>query len=174
MPFIISSAAFATLLKIMGIMVGAWVAAWVLKHIIKFALQRLEGTQRLAQFRQRTETVRSLLNSIISVAFLLLALAFILMELGINIVPLLAGAGVAGVALGFGAQTLVKDFLNGLFLVLEDQFDKGDKVEILDMVGTVRKVGLRTLMLEDAEGNLHYIANGQITHVKRFKKPTAG
>ena len=167
---IISSVFVFKFLKIIGILLGAWLTTWLLKHVLKAILRQLEATRPLARFRERTETIRSLFNSLISLIIWFTALGFVLLELGVNIGPLLAGAGVVGVALGFGSQTLVKDFLSGVFLVLEDQFDKGDKVEIVGVTGVVRKVGLRILILEDAEGNFHYISNSQINKVKRFKK----
>jgi len=86
----------------------------------------------------------------------------ILGELGVNLGPLIAGAGIAGIALGFGAQSLVKDFLTGMFMLMEDQYGVGDIIYAGEAKGTVEAVGLRTTRLRDVEGTVWYIPNGQI------------
>jgi small conductance mechanosensitive channel len=85
--------------------------------------------------------------------------------LGISIAPVLAAAGVVGVAVGFGAQSLVKDYFNGFFLLLENQIRKDDVVEIADKAGLVEEITLRYIKMRDYEGNVHYVPNGQITTV---------
>ena len=94
----------------------------------------------------------------------------IVRELGFDIAPLLASAGIAGLAIGFGAQTLVKDLLAGAFILIENQFDEGDEVEISDKKGIVEKITLRTVWLKDKEGALHIIPNGSIAMVSNFSK----
>ncbi len=89
----------------------------------------------------------------------------ILGEIGVTLGPLLASAGVAGLAIGFGAQNLVKDFLAGLFMLLEDQYGVGDVVDVGDVTGTVEAVGLRITTLRDAKGVLWYVRNGEIVRV---------
>jgi moderate conductance mechanosensitive channel len=90
---------------------------------------------------------------------------------GVNLVPLLAGAGVASVALGLGAQSLIRDFLSGLFMMLEGQFAVGDTVKIRDTVGVVQELGLRATVLRDLQGQVHYLSNGDITAVKVYEEP---
>ena len=114
---------------------------------------------------QRARALGQLLRSIS--AFVIGGITFlvVLTELGMDIGPLLASAGVIGVALGFGAQTLVKDFLSGIFLVLEDQYGPGDVVDLGSAVGTVEEVGLRITRLRDASGVVWYVRNGEILRV---------
>jgi len=114
---------------------------------------------------QRAKTLSSILNSVIRITVLVILVMTLLDQLGINIGPILAGAGVIGLAVGFGAQTLVKDFLSGFFIVLEDQFGIGDTVTIGDTTGTVERMTLRMTVLRDSEGKLQYVPNGQINKV---------
>ncbi|MET1134087.1 MAG: mechanosensitive ion channel family protein [Aeromicrobium sp.] len=115
--------------------------------------------------RQRAETMGSLLRSIASGAIWSIAFVMVLGVFGLPIAPLLTGAGVAGVALGFGAQTLVKDFLSGIFMILEDQYGVGDAVDLGEAVGTVEAVGLRVTRLRDVNGTVWYVRNGEILRV---------
>ena len=94
----------------------------------------------------------------------------ILPLLGINIGPLLASAGIAGLAIGFGAQTLVRDFINGFFILIESQFDIGDVVKLGSVQGTVEKLTLRRTVLRDADGTLHTVPNSQITVVSNLTR----
>jgi small-conductance mechanosensitive channel len=89
----------------------------------------------------------------------------ILGEFGFNLGPIIASAGVIGVALGLGAQTLVRDILSGIFMLIEDQYGVGDKVDVLDVKGTVEKVGLRITTVRDESGTLWYLRNGEILKV---------
>ena len=91
-----------------------------------------------------------------------IVLFMILTELGVDITPLLASAGIAGIAIGFGAQSLVKDFVNGMFILLEDQYNVGDVVDVAGIVGQVEEVNLRRTVLRDLEGILHTVPNGEI------------
>jgi len=131
----------------------------------------VEGTQELtavlmsARREQRFEAIAQLLRSITTFSIVTLALLIILGQLGVNMAPLLASAGVIGVALGFGAQTLVKDFLSGIFLVLEDQFGVGDVVDLGPATGTVEEVTLRVTRIRDLSGVVWYVRNGEILRV---------
>ncbi|MBC9226307.1 mechanosensitive ion channel [Aeromicrobium sp. 636] len=115
--------------------------------------------------RQRAETMGSLLRSIASGAIWSIAFVMVLGVFGLPIAPLLTGAGVAGVALGFGAQTLVKDFLSGIFMILEDQYGVGDAVDLGEASGMVESVGLRVTKLRDVNGTAWYVRNGEILRV---------
>ncbi len=104
-------------------------------------------------------------------AFLLLAAAFMLLsELGINIAPVLAGVGVAGIAIGFGAQNLVRDILAGLFVILENQYRVGDVVKVADVSGVVEDINLRRTVLRDVDGAVHFVPNGEIKVASNFTK----
>ncbi|NIH84794.1 mechanosensitive ion channel domain-containing protein [Amycolatopsis granulosa] len=115
--------------------------------------------------RQRAKTIGSVLKSLTSFVVLGLAAIYILGELGINLGPLLASAGVVGIALAFGAQNLVKDFLSGMFMMLEDQYGVGDVVDIGPATGTVESVGLRITTIRDVKGTVWYVRNGEVTRV---------
>jgi small-conductance mechanosensitive channel len=115
--------------------------------------------------RQRVETIGSLLRSIVTFVVVTLAVLTVMALLGIPLGPLLTSAGVAGVALGFGAQSLVKDFLAGIFLILEDQYGVGDVVDTGEAVGTVEEVTLRITRLRDANGVTWYVRNGEIIRI---------
>ncbi|HEV2780492.1 MAG TPA: mechanosensitive ion channel family protein [Actinophytocola sp.] len=114
---------------------------------------------------QRARTIGSVLKSIVS--FVVFGLAFILIlgELGLNLGPIVASAGIVGIALGFGAQNLVKDFLSGMFMMLEDQYGVGDVVDVGEASGTVEAVGLRVTTLRDVNGTVWYVRNGEILRV---------
>ena len=114
---------------------------------------------------QRARTLGTLLRSIVTIVVITVAALMILDVLGMNIAPLLASAGIVGVALGFGSQSLVKDFLSGIFMIVEDQYGVGDNVNLGDAVGTVESVGLRVTQVRDVNGTLWYVPNGQITRV---------
>ncbi len=115
--------------------------------------------------RQRAETVGSLLRSVTSLVIGVLAVMLVLGEIGFNLGPFIAGAGIVGIALGFGAQNLVKDFLSGIFMILEDQYGVGDVVDLGAASGTVEAVGLRVTRLRDGNGTLWYVRNGEILRV---------
>ena len=113
----------------------------------------------------RAETLGLVLRSVASFVIWIIAFITILGELGISLGPLIAGAGLAGVAVGFGAQSLVKDFLAGIFILVEDQYGVGDIVDVGDATGTVEAVTLRSTRLRDVNGTLWHVPNGQIARV---------
>jgi moderate conductance mechanosensitive channel len=115
--------------------------------------------------RQRARTIASLLKSITTGVILSIAFITILAELGVNIAPLLASAGIVGVALGFGAQSLVKDFISGIFMVLEDQYGVGDAIDMGEAKGVVESVGLRVTRLRALDGSVWYVRNGEVVRV---------
>ena len=118
-----------------------------------------------ARREQRARATASVLNSLTTAAVGIVILLTVLDVLTIPIAPLLAGAGVIGVALGLGAQGLVKDFIAGMFMIVEDQYGVGDVVDLGPAVGTVEAVGLRVTRLRDAEGTVWYLRNGEVLRV---------
>ena len=173
-------------LRIVGILIGAVVIRWLVSRAITRVVKRTIDSklrERLAdrrhppvlveasatlvaeRRRQRAETIDSVLRSIAS--FVIFGVAFVtaLAELGVELGPILASAGVAGVALGFGAQSLVRDFLSGIFMILEDQYGVGDLIDTGEAVGTVEEVGLRVTRLRDSSGVVWYVRNGEILRV---------
>ncbi|MFD0774897.1 mechanosensitive ion channel family protein [Streptomonospora algeriensis] len=114
---------------------------------------------------QRVETISSVLRRAASVVILGTAVIMALGELGLDLGPILMGAGVLGLAIGFGAQSLVQDFLSGVFMLIEDQYGVGDVVDVGDAVGTVEEVSLRVIKIRDLNGGLWYVRNGEIVRV---------
>lgn len=115
--------------------------------------------------RQRAETIGSVLKSVTTFLVLGIAVIEILAEVGINVGPLIASAGIVGVALGFGAQNLVRDFLSGIFMMLEDQYGVGDFIDVGEAIGEVEAVGLRITTLRALDGTVWYVRNGEILRV---------
>ncbi len=115
--------------------------------------------------QQRAEAVASLLKSITTCVIFTIVIFMVVAQLGYNIAPLIASAGIIGIALGFGAQSLVKDFLSGIFMILEDQYGVGDAVNVGAATGTIEAVGLRVTRLRDINGTVWYVRNGEILAV---------
>src|SRR3954462_6093238 len=115
--------------------------------------------------KQRAATMGSLLKSVATGIILSIVVIMVLAELGADIAPIIASAGIVGVAFGFGAQNLVKDFLAGIFMILEDQYGVGDVVDAGDASGVVEAVGLRVTRLRDVGGVVWYLRNGEIRRV---------
>ena len=173
-------------LRILLILVVARVLNRLARRGIASLSDRIRNTPqnpRLAQLRQlgvedknsdstvaerapaRAEAIEAVLKSVVSVSIWIVALLLVLGELDINLAPLIAGAGVAGFALGFGAQSIVRDFLAGLFILIEDQYGVGDVIEVGDIVGTVENISLRTTRVRNVEGTVWHLANGEISKV---------
>jgi moderate conductance mechanosensitive channel len=115
--------------------------------------------------KQRAATMASLLKSISTGVIFTIVSFMVIAQLGYNIAPLIASAGIIGVAIGFGAQSLVRDFLSGIFMILEDQYGVGDVVNVGEATGTVEAVGLRVTRLRDVDGTVWYVRNGEIMAV---------
>ncbi len=115
--------------------------------------------------KQRTEALGTVLRSIASLVVYGMAAIIALGEFGVSLGPLVAGAGIVGVALGFGAQSLVRDFLSGIFMLIEDQYGVGDVIDVGDATGVVEEVNLRTTRLRDVNGTVWFFPNGEIRRV---------
>lgn len=124
-------------------------------------LARASGIS-VERHRQRVETLGSLLRNVVDIALTVVVVLTVLASFGVPMGPLIASAGVGGVALGFGAQSLVKDYLSGIFMLAEDQFGVGDLVRIGELSGTVQEVTLRVTKLRDATGTVWYVRNGEV------------
>jgi small conductance mechanosensitive channel len=172
-------------LRIAGIIVGALVLRWLVHRAIARVVTRATTTSLRDRFverrrvdgddsatellrerrRQRAETIGSILRSCATAVIFGVAFVMVLSEVHIDIGPIIASAGVVGVALGFGAQSLVKDFLSGVFMILEDQYGVGDVVDTGSATGTVEEVGLRVTRLRDGQGVVWYVRNGEILRI---------
>ena len=130
-------------------------------------LVRVTTRTRLAgkpqeEIEQRAETLTHVFTRTGATLLIVLGFFTALPELGVNIGPLLAGVGIAGIAVGFGAQSLVKDIISGMFILIDNQYGKGDVVEIAGKAGVVQDIGLRRTVLRDLDGIVHYVPNGEI------------
>lgn len=183
-------------LRIVLIVAGAAILSRLARRAIKLGLRRMGDArvrERLAAARtlapealletrehdaertgQRLDALAAVLASAAGLLIWLIALFTVLSEVQVDIAPLLAGAGVAGIAIGFGAQSLVRDFLAGAFILIEDQFAVGDIVDVGEAVGVVETISLRTTRLRSDEGVVWYISNGTITRVgNRSQHPSS-
>ncbi|HSV32107.1 MAG TPA: mechanosensitive ion channel family protein [Atribacteraceae bacterium] len=158
------------ILDIVIILAGAiafiHIFSWMVRRMIKLRFRGKSGRE----IHRRTKTMAPLLNSVIKYIVAFFALIAILREVGVDATALLAGAGVAGIAIGFGAQTLVRDVLTGLFLMFEDSISVGDVVQIGDITGQVEDVGLRVTHIRPFSGALFTIPNGEITRIANFNR----
>lgn len=125
------------------------------------ALRALDHERRV----QRAETIGSLLSSIVGVLVVVITGMYVLQNLDINIAPLLTSVGILGIAIGFGAQQLIRDFLAGIFITIEDQFGIGDVIETSEVVGVVESMGLRITRVRSDDGAIWYLRNGEILRV---------
>ena len=119
----------------------------------------------VARQKERASTIGGVLSATLKATTWIVASAMALGEFGFDLGPLIASAGIVGVALGLGAQTLVRDILSGIFMLIEDQYGVGDTVEVLEIEGVVEKVGLRVTTVRDGQGTLWYLRNGEILKV---------
>jgi small-conductance mechanosensitive channel len=158
--------------RILGAVVVAWLSYWALILVLRRIEQQLQASASgtITAQEQRTRTLLSLLRSIGVVLIFVVLVFMILNALGVQLGPLLAGAGVLGLAVSFGAQSLVKDVISGLFMLFENQFGVGDVIRIEGVSGTVEKMTLRVVVLRDVHGAVHIVPNGQITKVSNLTR----
>ncbi|MFG1905509.1 mechanosensitive ion channel family protein [Kribbella sp. NPDC048928] len=170
--------------RILGLIIGFFVLRWLLHKLIRRFARRtgqgavagvlaksklgqgfVESTLATERRAQRAETIASLLTSTVTIVLTAVLVVMVLAELGFNILPVIASASIIGVALGFGAQTLVKDFLAGIFMIFEDQYGVGDLIDMEKATGVVTNVGLRITTLRGEDGTTWYVRNGEVLRV---------
>lgn len=184
--------ALAVPIRVALVLLVAWIITRVLHKAVQRMVQRVrdQGTVSIlgataaiplsenAQLRraQRAATISSVLRNVVSTVVWTVAVLVALGELGVDIGPIVAAAGVAGIAIGFGTQTMVRDYLAGLFIVLEDQYGVGDEIEIDGVVGEVEWVTLRMTRIRDGRGVAWYVGNGEVRKVgnRSQREPAAG
>jgi small conductance mechanosensitive channel len=159
-----------TLLRVLLIAVAAWITLGVTQHLIRLFRERLTRRMEDREQAKRAETLGRVFRYIASVVILVLAATLILSELGIAVAPILGAAGVIGLAVGFGAQSLVKDYFAGFFILLENQMRQGDVVDIAGKAGLIEEITLRYVRLRDYDGNVHIVSNGLITTVTNMSR----
>lgn len=161
-------------LNLLGILVIVLLAYFIGTRVVDMLVRRVVKTARHREWHRkdiekRQKTLSGLFRSIWKIVIALAGLYSFLNELFPNLnttlAPLFASAGIIGIALGFGAQSLIKDFLSGIFIIADNEYRVGDIIEIEGFSGTVEKIGTRLTVLRDAEGNVHYFPNGMIQHV---------
>ena len=171
---------YASIFVTLGIGLVVWVVARFI--ILRITRRVAEGTSffKKPHFRwvqpafraldherraQRAHTIGSLLTSVLSVVVVVIVIIYVLKYLNVDIAPLLTSVGILGVAIGFGAQQLIRDFLSGIFITIEDQFGIGDVIVTTEVIGTVESVGLRITRLRAEDGAIWYLRNGEILRV---------
>jgi small conductance mechanosensitive channel len=151
-----------------GIIVIAYVAHLLLTNSINKITAAISESQDQRINTPRVKTLRGLVKNIIGIAVWSIAFVMILSTWEVNILPILTGAGIVGLAIGFGSQTLVKDVVTGFFILLENQYNVGDFIKIGDAQGKVARMNLRTTILKDEDGTTHIIPNSAIIRVTKY------
>ena len=182
--------AFDWLARALGILIAGFLLLWILHRVIDRVVDRVvsgvkrsqgvDDTQALQASPveamrqvQRARTLGTVLNTFSAWAIWIVVGVMVLTELGVAVTPLIASLGILGAALGFGAQSLVKDMLNGLFMVFEDQLGVGDIVNLGTITGVVERVGIRITEVRDPDGTVWYIRNGEILQVGNYSQDWA-
>lgn len=174
----------AHLLQIIIIIVGAEVLYRVLtktvNKIIHKATHRPDLFPTESDRKKRLKTLDSLINAVLRIAIFVIATIMVINEMGINTAPLIASAGIIGVALGFGAQSLIRDFMSGFFVITENQYRVGDVIEVMTnpagvkIAGTVEAITIRTTVIRDQDGRINHIPNGSIMTTSNLTMNYAG
>jgi len=170
-----------SLIRVLLILLGALVLRWTLLASVKRVVNSLvtglkskkivrrptDSQSPVNQERvvQRTRTMGTVMRNFITWSIAIFAISMVLGELGVSVGAIAAGAGILGAGLGFGAQSLIKDLISGLFIVFEDQFGVGDTVDLGEITGVVESVGLRVTQVRDFDGVLWYVRNGEVIRV---------
>lgn len=154
-------------LKIVAIIVISRIVVSVVQAAVNKVFQHRAGS-KIQMDQRRVDTMRVLVNNVVRYTLYFLAILMVLQLLGIDLKPVLVSAGVLGLAVGFGAQSLVRDIITGFFIIFEDQFAVGDAVTINNLTGTVQEIGLRITRVRSWTGEVHIFPNGTITQVTNF------
>jgi len=159
-------------MKILGILIGLMILSqmskWIVRWMEKFVPEK--DPLQAVEAKKRAHTLGNTLRHALLITISFVAILMILGELGIQLGPLLATAGIGALAIGFGAQSLVKDVISGFFIILENQYRIGDAIEVGGVSGLVESVSLRKTVLRDLEGKVHTIPNGEIKIVSNLSK----
>lgn len=154
-------------IKIILIVVLSRIVVSIVNAAVNRVFQHRKGS-KLSIDQRRVDTLRVLVNNVTGYSIYFLAILLILQQLGVDLRPVLVSAGVLGLAVGFGAQSLVRDVITGFFIIFEDQFAVGDVVTINNLTGTVQEIGLRITRIRSWTGEVHIFPNGTITQVTNF------
>jgi len=159
-------------IKVLGILIAliilSQMSRWIVKWLERFVPEK--DSLQATEAKKRAQTLGNILRHVLLIVIFFVAILMILGELGIQLGPLLATAGIGALAIGFGAQSLVKDFISGFFILLENQYRIGDAIEVAGVSGLVESVSLRKTVLRDLEGRVHTVPNGEIKVVSNLSK----
>ena len=157
-------------IKVIVILFLALVISKVAKVFVSRAVRTLVEKSNGQIQKERAKTLSKVFSSSLKIVIWVIAILMLLPEFGINATPLLAGAGLIGLAIGMGSRSLVQDYLAGLFILLEDQYRVGEEVDISGKKGQVIDLNLRRTIVKDSEGIIHYIPNGQVKTSSNFSR----
>jgi moderate conductance mechanosensitive channel len=157
-------------IRLVFLLAGAYLLLRMIRLLTDRFNRMLQGFTHSVERQKRAQTLSQIVRAVATTVLFVLTTMFVLEEVGLNIAPLLTAAGIGGLAIGFGAQNLVRDVITGFFLLLEDQIRVGDVVKVGDKTGLVEKLGLRVLILRDFDGSVHMIPNGTIATVTNLTK----
>lgn len=161
-------------LRVAAVLIGAFILSRLLRKVVSGVEDKVSEHTTPVRALQRTQTLAKVVSSAGIVVIWCVTGFYVLNELGFDLAPLLAGVGIIGLAVGFGAQNLVRDVVTGFFILLEDQYGVGDVIQINEVAtGKVEQLTLRVTGMRDLDGTVHYIANGNITHVANRSKDWA-
>ena len=156
--------------RIVGTIFVAWLVYRLVVRLLRVFAKRMAARIQDAEHMRRAETLTRVFRNLATVITVLIAGMLVLSQLSISVAPILGAAGVVGLALGFGAQSLVKDYVSGFFLLIENQLARGDVVDLAGKSGTVEDLRLRYVQLRDYDGNVHFVPNGLITTVTNMSR----
>jgi small conductance mechanosensitive channel len=156
--------------RLAATIVLAWLVYRLVMRLLRAIAKRIASRIHDAEHMRRAETLTRVFRNLATVVTVSIAGMLVLSELSISVAPILGAAGVVGLAVGFGAQSLVKDYVSGFFLLIENQLARGDVVELAGKSGTVEDLKLRYVQLRDYDGNVHFVPNGLITTVTNMSR----
>lgn len=156
--------------RIVILLVGTYILLRIIRLLAGRLNRGLQGFSPSVERQKRADTLSHIVRAVATTVLLVVTVMLFLGEVGINIAPMIAAAGIGGLAIGFGAQNLVRDVITGFFILLEDQIRVGDVVVVGDKGGLVEAVGLRMLTLRDLDGSVHMVPNGAIATVTNMTK----
>ena len=156
--------------RIVLIVIAAWIAIAVLQRLVRGVRVRIQARLDGIEAARRAETLGRVIRYLVALVISAIAVMLVLAEVGVSLAPILGAAGVVGLAIGFGAQSLVKDYFTGFFLLFEDQIRTGDVVNVAGIGGLVEDITLRHVRLRDYDGNVHFIPNNLITTVTNMSR----
>jgi len=157
-------------IRILIIVILTFIALRMIRLLSSRIFTKISEGEKDREIQKRFDTLSAVIRYVFNITIISISVIMILGELGVKIGPILAAAGIVGLAIGFGAQSLVKDVISGFFILLENQIRVGDVVQVADKSGLVEKVNLRMVVLRDLAGNVHYVRNGQIQTVTNMTK----